>query len=85
MATVGPPILREEIKDFADAMELVLRKHDKEKGDSWKDMSPFDLLYILEKEYLELDGEWVEGDKERMRAELIDVANIAMMIWHRLK
>lgn len=76
--------LRKDVRIFAEEMEYELRRHDPKKGDSWKDMSPFELIFLLDKEYLELDREWIAGDKKRMREELIDLANIAMMVWHRL-
>ncbi len=35
---------------FAQAMEDVMRKHDKNKGDSWKDMPHEELQQLLLKE-----------------------------------
>jgi len=68
--------IRKEIQGFAEAMERVMRQHDGDKGETWKDLS-FETLQILMLKEVEetklLDaklGEWV------------DVANLCMMIYH---
>lgn len=60
---------------FAEAMEKTMKKHDKEKGDSWKNMPHEELQNLLLQEVEESKniaskiGEWV------------DIANICMMIY----
>jgi len=42
--------LRPEVKAFAEAMEAKLRKHDKDRGDSWRDNSTIELYGRLKQE-----------------------------------
>jgi len=56
-------------------MEDVMRKHDKDKGDSWKDMPHEELQKLLLKEVEE------SQDENAMTKEWIDIANICMMIY----
>ena len=74
--------MRAEIQEFAEAMEKEMQRHDPEKGDSWKSMPIKDLEEILDGviEDYRYAGDYWEGMEE-----LIDVANIAMMLWHRCK
>ena len=67
-------IIRKEIRNFSQAMERVMRKHDKIKGDSWKSMSHLELQKLLLKEVNETKDEFAKLQ------EWIDVANICMMI-----
>lgn len=72
--------IRPEILEFAYAMEEVMEKHDKEKGESWKNI-PIDYLKLkLQEEYGEA-AQAVQGDEN----ELVDIGNVAMMIFHRYK
>ena len=73
--------MRKEIKEFAEEMEIVMQKHDARKGDSWKRM---DLCY-LNKLFQEEIVEYQKAERADVsRDELIDIANIAMMIWANL-
>ena len=74
--------MRPEVEQFAEEMEEVMQKHDAEKGDSWKSMPIKDLEEILEgviEDYRYAGDYWEEME------ELIDIANVAMMLWHRYK
>jgi len=68
--------MKKEIKEFAEEMERILKKHDFIKGDSWKMMSHKQLQELMLKE--------VEESKEddAKLGEWIDIANICMMIWY---
>lgn len=78
--------IRKEIMRFAQEMEKIMSKHDKIKSDSWNDCS---IRYLFDK----LEEEWEEAsiaffnevDYPKTRKELIDLSNICMMLWHRLK
>lgn len=72
--------IRAEIMLFAEEMERVMRKHDAEKEDSWKYVSVDYLLLKLQEEY----GE-VSVDTQKNPMELVDLANVAMMLFHRYK
>jgi len=67
--------IRNEIMFFAQAMEDVMRKHDGEKGNSWKDMSYKKLQELLFEE--------VEESKNKCAKieEWIDISNFCMMIY----
>jgi len=71
---------RNEIYDFANEMEEVMKGHDNEKGDSWKTCS----IGFLEKKLKEEFEEWSkqDGDMAKQR-ETVDIANICMMLFHR--
>ena len=74
--------MREEIKEFAEAMEQVMQKHDRYKKDSWKDCK----LDYLEKKLVEEYKEWKEGTTLcPAKAEVIDISNICMMLFHRYR
>jgi len=68
--------IRPNILSFAKKMELVMKRHDLVKGDSWKD---------LDEEYLwdKLQEEFDEVVASRFSKELIDLANICMVLYHR--
>ncbi len=83
--------LRPEVSEFAQAMEAKLRTHDDDRGDEWKEMSIRSLRLRLYGEVRELQEaidkfeRTVEIDPaalELVRAEAVDVANFAMMIWN---
>lgn len=83
-------MIRTEVMEFAEAMERVLKENDKEKGDSWKRMEVSRLELLLTREISELcDASFKKnGSKERraeLRKKLIDVSNLAMMVWQRKK
>jgi hypothetical protein len=81
---MSPVLLRPEVREFADEMERELRKHDLKKGDSWKTMDEVVLSYMLTDVWDKLDDLDHENPEQEC-SELIDLANIAMMLWHRLK
>ena len=66
---------RQYVDTFADAMEVVLQQNDKEKGDSWKQMSEDELKTLLIQEV----GEALQKDAKDK--EFIDIANICMFIF----
>lgn len=72
--------MRPEVLAFARRMEIVLRRHDAEKGRSWKKMRPVDLLSRLRAEFMELTAAVDSGDAGRILGEAIDTANFAMML-----
>jgi len=63
------------IETFADAMQVVIEKHQKEKGDSWKQMSEDELKILLVQEV----GEALQ--KKANTHEFVDIANICMFIY----
>jgi len=68
--------MRKEVTHFASQMERVLKKHDKTKGDSWKEMPYRTLRVLLDKEVEEYVG-------SRSPEELVDIANLCMMLYYR--
>ena len=84
---------RPEIIEFTKEMERVMSENDKEKGDSWKTC---DIEFLVDKLEEEIE-EWKEGNDYREhyalmpynldshKKELVDMANVCMMIWHRLE
>lgn len=72
--------IRPEIAEFAQDMELVMRKHDKLKMDTWKTMHVDYLKLKLQEEYAEAT---ISENKEHL--EYVDMANVAMMLYHRYK
>lgn len=71
---------RQEIRDFAVAMEDRLRGHDEERGDGWKNESATWLLNRLHDEVKEMNEAADNWSREDAFAEAVDVANFAMMI-----
>ena len=78
--------MRQEVKWFAERMELTLALHDEKKGsDGWKDADITWLFELLEKEVRELGIKVNQYDHEYLQSvgvmkECFDVANFAMMI-----
>jgi hypothetical protein len=73
--------VREEVRRFAQMMELKLKANDHKGG--WQNCSPLFLLGRLKEETAELEQEirkWFLADKEQIIKEAVDVANFAMMI-----
>ena len=65
---------------FNQAMEVELYKHEKKKGNSWNDC---DLQFLLDKLDEEIK-EFKDETKPLAKAEeIVDVANICMMLYHR--
>jgi hypothetical protein len=78
------PKIRPEIMAFAEAMEAEMARHDPEKGDSWKTM-PVDKLSDIMGELVESWWHDYAEDYETPAHDYVDIANLAMMIWHRTK
>jgi len=72
--------MRKEVKRFANDMEKTLRIHDKTKS-HWSNATRTYLLGKLRDEVEELDNAIALRGNQDIRAEAIDVANFAMMIW----
>ena len=63
-------------------MARVYKMHRKNKGDSWKAMSPETLRDLLKKEMVEF---WsAENDSKKEYDELIDLLNVSFMLMKRL-
>lgn len=85
---------RPEIMAFAMKMESVMASHDPDKGDSWKTMPMRDLQDKWMEEMAEARDTILVPDlinrKTRQeiilmyQGELLDVANVCMMIWNRI-
>lgn len=68
------------LKDFVMAMKVTLYKHEKEKGNSWCNC---DIQFLVDKLEEEIK-EYREETKPLAKAEeLVDVANMCMMLYHR--
>lgn len=70
-----------ELKEFVLEMESELKRHDREKGDSWKSMPMSELVDIFYTSMCKLKYVDVVDGKECNQ--LIDIANLAMMVWYR--
>lgn len=68
-------ILRQELQQFAEMMESKMRKHDLDRGNSWKSMDKWVLLGRLNKEIYEAT------QVDDSSSEWADVANYAMFLW----
>lgn len=81
--------IRPEILEFAEAMELTMRKHDGKKGDSWKTCDIYFLIEKLKEEFDEADCAFDNlvhhdfEDEGQFTAETVDLANVCMMLWNR--
>jgi len=69
--------MRDEILDFAKEMDKTMNRHQVSKGDSWKTCEISFLKNKLGEEY----EEFIETVRP---SELIDIANICMMLHHRI-
>lgn len=72
--------IRREILDFARQMELKMREHDADRGDSYKVSAIGNLMFALDKEVHELRHALFGSKGEAAIKEAADVANFAMMI-----
>jgi hypothetical protein len=71
---------QEALKDFTMVMGNVLNDHQEKKGDSWHDC---DLQFLIDKLDEEVN-EFKEANRPMAKAEeLVDVANICMMLYER--
>lgn len=68
--------LRSELREFADAMEVILRQYDRGKGNSWQTLP----LVLLDDKLTE---EYAECVLKPNLKEYVDLANICMMLWYR--
>ena len=70
----------DELKTFIDAMKLKLDLNQEEKGDFWATCD----IEFLEDKLLEEIGEYLDESRHGKKSqELVDVANICMMLYHR--
>lgn len=77
--------IRQEILDFAKAMEAEMARHDEIEGDSWKDI-PIDAFSSSISNHLwNLKDAKYRDDNEAISHDVIDIANYAMMIFHKVK
>ena len=68
------------LSEFVIQMEDTLQKHSGEKGDSWNDC---DMQFLIDKLEEEIK-EYRDETKPLAKAEeLVDVANMCMMLYHR--
>lgn len=79
------PYIRPEVAAFAEMMESALCDHDGEKGDSWKIETMEYLWGLLENKFADVDVLVCPADNATDQGNLIDLANYAMMLWHRLE
>lgn len=81
--------LREELEDFANFMEKVLRENDYKGERGWEDMPIEDLVKRMQQEMDELKIEYYchsNPDRlENIQKECADVANFAMMTYDLVK
>lgn len=80
--------LRPEVRRFAEVMEIALRKHDKDRGVSWKTVDLLDLRDGLDTEYDELTKELDRTVHKpqfgpALLKECADVANFCMFLADR--
>ncbi len=73
--------LRPEVMEFALLMEETLKKHDLEKGDSWKTSKG---SYLASELVGGFNKFFNNTDPDGSKLQLIDIANIALMLYFRL-
>ena len=78
-------IIREEIGGIAMDLEKLLKKHDKNKGQSWKHMPAMDLVDSLKHEQLELEQALRKLDMKGTCDEILDNIAYLMFIYYRIK
>ena len=79
----GGIYIRPEVVAFAEMMESVLSDHDGDKGDSWKDIDIDVLWPQFHEKYDDLSCFCCNDQDDQDN--LIDLANYAMMLWHRMQ
>ncbi len=88
-ARVITEYIRPEIMFFAKAMEKTMRKHDGLKGDSWRTCDIFYLMEKLIEEKNEVENAFDNliyhdfKDGGQFRGEIVDLANVCMMLRNR--
>lgn len=78
--------IRPEILKVAEEMEKVMRKHDGNKGDSYKTCDISFLGGKIQEEYAEVEKEiynFLFSSSNSLKPELIDLCNCCMMLWNR--
>lgn len=68
--------MNKDVEIFASFMDSVLNRNQKEKGDSWKTISIDDLDMKLQEEISEYN-------QSKDKSELVDIANVCMMLFLR--
>jgi hypothetical protein len=90
-------VIRDDVADFALAMEKVLEEHDDRPG--WEHMTDRELFNMLGEELIELSIELKQGGLEpyasltefiknnftNIQHELVDVANFCMMLYSNIE
>ena len=66
-------------ESFVSEMARVLKEHNPEKGNSWRDMEENELISNLMQEVYEFE---IKNDPDH---ELIDIANSAYLLWAKRK
>jgi len=69
--------VRSELQQFIMAMEKKLRKHDADKGESWKDKN-----WSMKEIRMRIHDEFIEYYDSRNQDELVDVANFVFFLWY---
>lgn len=81
--------MRRVVQDFAEAMEKKLAEKDAEYGTTWTTCSIEFLYDRLMREIEEFKEEYhgvpVFIETEESIKELVDIANVAMMLYHRIR
>ncbi len=77
------PKIRPELKEFMLACEAELKRHDTEKGDSWKEMELPSLITLFSVAMANWYDKPIKSQENN--DQLIDIANFAMMLWYRQK
>lgn len=75
--------IRDSVLIFATAMEHVLQRNDHKGG--WQEKDPHWLFEKLIEEVGEVGAAMAEGKPGLVKTEVIDVANVAMMLFERAK
>ena len=65
-------------------MERKLRKYDRDRGESWLNYAPHDLLERVLDEYIECRLAFKHGRLRSAQREAVDIANFAMMVFNTL-
>ena len=81
-------IMRKSITEFAKAMENKLKKHDDDYGESGWLKPTCNISFLIERlsqERIEAVNAYKDCDPEDLKAECVDVANFAMMIYDRIQ
>lgn len=77
--------VRPEVVDFALAMEVALKRHDPEKGDSWRTREFQGLLDELCAKYRGMEDAYCANRWGDVTRDAVHAANFAMMIYTRIQ